>query len=94
MIQKIDAENVGDHSALIVDAMAVLQAMKRKWKTFGEFAETIFAYLVKLVRQWKATRLDFVASGMQNAQKGSRKVSREYIYSTKINAFPSNGRGT
>jgi hypothetical protein len=83
----VDAENVGDHNELIVDALAVLQAMKEKWQTFGEFADTIFAYLVKHERQWKATRLDFVSSRMQNAQKGLCKVSRESIYSTKINAF-------
>ena len=57
----IDPENVGDHNALIVDAMAVLQIMKGKWKTFGEFAGAIFAYLVKLAGQLNATRLDFVA---------------------------------
>ena len=31
--------------------MAVLQALKGKWKTFGEFADSIFHYLVKLARQ-------------------------------------------
>ena len=73
----VDAENVGDHNALIVDAMAVLQAMKGKWQTFGEFADTIFAYLVKLARQWKATKLDFVADrypeiSIKNAERTKR----------------------
>ena len=58
---KVDPNNVGDRNALIVDAMAVLQAMKGKWKTFGEFADAVFAHLVKLAGQWNATRLDFVA---------------------------------
>ena len=99
----VDAENVGDHNALIVDAMAVLQAMKGKWKTFGEFADTIFAYLVKLARQWKATRLDFVADrypeiSIKNAERtkraaqGVQRVHRSMR--PKINAFPSNGRST
>ncbi len=73
----VDAENIGDHNALIVDAMAVLQAVKGKWKTFGEFADTIFAYLVKLARQWNATRLDFVADrypelSIKNAERKRR----------------------
>ena len=45
---KVDPNNVGDHNALIVDAMAALQAMKGKWKTFGEFADAVFASLIKL----------------------------------------------
>ncbi|CAB3990956.1 Hypothetical predicted protein [Paramuricea clavata] len=53
--------NIGDNNALIVDAMAILQALKGKWKTFGEFADSIFHYLVKLARECKANRLDFVA---------------------------------
>ena len=47
----VDIMNIGDNNALIVDAMAVLQALKGKWKTFGEFADSIFDYLVKLARQ-------------------------------------------
>jgi hypothetical protein len=83
----VDAENIGDHNALIVDAMAVLQTMKGKWKTFGEFADTIFAYLVKLARQWNATRLDFVADrypviSIKNAERARRAaqgVQRAHI---------------
>ena len=57
----VDLENLGEQNALVVDAMAVLQVMKGKWKTFGEFADSTFTYLVGLARQYKATRLDFVA---------------------------------
>ena len=35
--------------------------MNGKWKTFAEFADSLFSHLVKLALQWKATRLDFVA---------------------------------
>ena len=54
-------ENLGGGSALVLDAMAVLQVITGKWKTFGEFADAMFAYLVKLAGHLKATRLDFVA---------------------------------
>ena len=54
-------ENLGDGNALVMVAMAVLQVLTGKWKTFGEFADATFAYLVKLAGHWKATRLHFVA---------------------------------
>ena len=57
----VDVENLGDGNALVVDAMAVLQVITGKWRTFGEFADSTFAYLVKLTEHWKATKLDFVA---------------------------------
>ena len=57
----VDMESLGDGNALVLDAMAVLQVITGKWKTFGEFADATFAYLVKLAEHWKATRLDFVA---------------------------------
>lgn len=41
--------------------MAVIQALKGKWKTFAELCDTIFFSILKLARQWKATRIDFVA---------------------------------
>ena len=42
-------------------AMAVVQALKGKWKTFGELCDAIFNSILKSARHWKATRLDFVA---------------------------------
>ena len=41
--------------------MAVIQALKGKWKTFGELCDAIFSSILKLARLWKATRIDFVA---------------------------------
>jgi hypothetical protein len=35
--------------------------MKGSWKTFSDFADATFALLMKLARQSKAVRLDFVA---------------------------------
>lgn len=48
------------NNALIVDAMAVIQSIKGKWKTFGELSDSIFSSLIKLAQHWNATRLDFV----------------------------------
>ena len=49
------------NGALIVDAMAVIQSMKGKWKTYGEFADALFNNLVELARKYNSIRLDFVA---------------------------------
>ena len=40
--------------------MALLQALKGKWKTFGELCDAIFNSIIKLARHWKATRVDLV----------------------------------
>ena len=73
----VDIMDIGENNALIVDAMAVLQALKGKWRTFGEFADSIFDYLVKLARQCKANRLDFVADrypaiSIKNSERSKR----------------------
>ena len=47
-------------NALIVDAMAVIQSIKGKWKTFGEFADALLSNLITLSRKYNSTRLDFV----------------------------------
>jgi hypothetical protein len=52
-----------ENNALIIDAMAVLQARKGKWNTFGELCDAIFKGILKSAREWKATRVDFVANG-------------------------------
>jgi hypothetical protein len=57
----VHVESFYDGTALVVDAMAIVQAMKGKWGTFGEFADLVFSILLNLVKQWKAVRLDFVA---------------------------------
>lgn len=57
----VNAEDLGERNAVIINAMAVIQAMNGKWKTFAEFADSLFSHLVKLAIRWKATRLDFVS---------------------------------
>lgn len=66
-----------NNNAIIVDAMAVIQSIKGKWKTFGELADTILNTLTKLARQWNCTRLDFVADrypalSIKNTERGRR----------------------
>jgi hypothetical protein len=50
-----------DNNALVIHAMAVVQALKGEWKTFGELCDAILNSILKSARHWKATRLDFVA---------------------------------
>lgn len=45
---------------LFVDAMVVVQTTKGKWRTFGDFADSIFAYAINLAKKWNAVQLDFV----------------------------------
>jgi hypothetical protein len=74
-----------NNNALIVDAMAVVQSMKGKWKTFGEFADALLNILMKLTRHYNSTRLNFVAERypalsiknterQRRAEKGVQKV--------------------
>ena len=43
------------NNAIIVDAMAAVQSIKGKWKTFGELAEATLNSLIRLARQWNCT---------------------------------------
>ena len=68
---------VFNNNAIIVDAMAAVQSIKGKWKTFGELADAILNSLIKLARQWNCTRLDFVADrypalSIKNTERGRR----------------------
>ena len=84
----VEADSLQNRTALIVDAMAVVQAMKGKWRTFGEFADTLFSFLLSLVKQWKAVRLDFVADrypslsikNVERAKRAAQGVQRVHIY--------------
>ena len=55
----VSFENIGERNALIVDAFAILHAMKGSWKTFSDFADATFALLMRLACQSKAARLEF-----------------------------------
>ena len=77
-----NVENL-DGSALLVDAMAVFHVVKGKWKTFGEFADSTFSFLVQLTKQWKVSRLDFVGDtypeiSIKNTER-SRRASVQGI---------------
>ena len=89
----VDVENLPNETALIVDAMAVVQTMKGKWRTFGDFADSVFAYLLNLAKKWNAVRLDFVVDryptlSIKNAERAKRAtqgVQRVHIYSKDQN---------
>ena len=53
-------ENVDGDSALIIDAMAVLQTMKVTATTFGKLAEDLLAKIVMMANSSNSSRLDFV----------------------------------
>ena len=73
----VDGDHLGDANVLIVDAMAVLQTIKGKWRAFSEFADSVFAFLVKLSCQWKVVRLDFVADRYpETSIKNAERVKR------------------
>ena len=84
----VDADSLQNRTALIVDAMAIVQSMKGKWRTFGEFADTLFSCLLSLVKQWKAVQLDFVADkyptlsikSIERAKRKAQCVQRVHIY--------------
>lgn len=53
-------DKVPSDGAILFDGMAVIQAIRSRPSTFGELAETILQYIVKLARQHKCSRIDFV----------------------------------
>ena len=77
-----------NNSALIVDAMAVIQSMKGKWKTYGEFADTLLNNLAKLARKYNSIRLDFVADryptlsikNTERQRRADKGVQRVHIF--------------
>ena len=54
-------ESVPQESALIVDAMAVLQTLTNSTKTFEELALKLLRLLIELSRSFKSGRVDFVS---------------------------------
>ena len=84
-VDKIDIPN--DNAALVVDAMAFVQCLKGNWKTFGDFADLVFEFVIKLAQDCRAKRLDFVADrypalSIKNTERARRatQVQRVHIY--------------
>ncbi|XP_061913285.1 uncharacterized protein LOC133656293 isoform X2 [Entelurus aequoreus] len=53
-------QQVPSDGAILFDGMAVIQAMHSKPATFGELADNLLQYVVKIALQHKCTRIDFV----------------------------------
>lgn len=90
-----------NNNALILDAMAVIQTIKGKWKTFGELSDFILKSLIKLARQWHATILHFVADmypalSIKNTERKRRaeKGVQKFAFLVKIRVFRNNGKST
>ena len=89
----VDLTHIPDDNALIVDAMAVVQCLKGNWKTFGDFADSVFKFLMKLAQDCRALRLDFVADqypalsikNTERARRASQGVQQVHIYGQEQN---------
>ena len=80
----VSLENTGERNALIVDACAILHSMKGSWKTFSDFADATFAFLLRLACQSKAARLDFVADMYPEISIKNTERSRRAIQGVQI----------
>ena len=74
-------------SALIIDAIAVLQTMKLTATTFGKLAEGLLAKIVMMANSSNSSRVDFV--GDRYPQQSIKDLEREKrsdgeTYLTKI----------
>ena len=84
-VDKIDIPN---DSALVVDAMAIVQCLKGNCKTFGDFADSVFEFVIRLAQDCRAKRLDFVADrypalsikNTERARRATQGVQRVHIY--------------
>ena len=84
----VDITDIPNNNALVVDGMAVVQCLKGNWKTFGDFADSVFNFLMKLAHDCRALRLDFVADrypalsikNTERARRATQGVQRIHIY--------------
>lgn len=78
-------------SAIMVEAMALLQSLTRIPKTFGELAAQVLSRLLSLARFHKASRVDFVADRyLVHSIKGNERSRRAAQGSTLVNIYGKN----
>lgn len=84
LVDKVPADG-----AILFDGMAVIQAIQSRTNTFGELAETILQYIVKLALQHKCSRIDFVIDQYPEMSiKKSRTVMKScWRYTTGANLW-------
>ena len=83
-VDKIDIPN----DSALVDAMAIVQCLKGNCKTFGDFADSVFEFVIKLAQDCRAKRLDFVADhypalsikNTERTRRATQGVQRVHIY--------------
>ena len=82
--QNAFVESVDGESALIVDAMAILQTMKVTSNTFGELAHDLLMKLIKMATLSRSKRVDFVADrypvhSIKNIGREKRSEGGKYL---------------
>lgn len=76
------------NSAIMVDAMALLQSLTRIPKTFGELAAHVLSRLLSLAGFHKASRIDFVADRYpDHSIKANERSRRAAQGSTLVNIY-------
>lgn len=92
LVDKIPA-----NGAILFDGMAVIQALQSRPPTFGELAETILQYLVKLALQYKCERVDFVIDqypemSIKNVERSRRAVGGRCKFMEGTRRHQPNGK--
>ena len=77
-------ERVDGESALIIDAMAILQTMKINVTTFGELAHELLTKIVKMATFSNAKRIDFVGDrypvrSIKNLERNKRSEGGTFL---------------
>ena len=77
-------ESVDGESALIVDAMAILQTMKVTSSTFGELAHDLLIKIIKMATLSRSKRIDFVsdrypAHSIKNLEREKRSEGGSFL---------------
>lgn len=75
-----DLQAIPSESALIIDAMAVIQQLQNTSVTFGDLAMQIFKTILKLAKDFKCTRADFVSDqypdlSIKSAERDKRSTA-------------------
>lgn len=79
------AEEIPANSTLIIDGMALIQALNNIPATFGELANTILDQVIKLALKYRCSRVDFVTDrypviSIKNLERSRRAAAGTQIF--------------
>ena len=79
------ANDISAKSTLIIDGMALIQALHYIPSTFGELANVIFDQVIKLALKYECSRVDFVTdrypvNSITNLERSRRAAVRTQIF--------------